>query len=223
MQPLDPSILSFLKDLQANNDRDWFHAHKGQYQEAHAQFKLFGQSIMDAMQAHDSIQDIEFWRIYRDVRFSKDKTPYNTHLSFGLVRSKPQLRGGYYFRLKPGETSLAGGFWGPNKEDMKRIRTEIDHNAFDIRRSLNDSTLSKYFPTLEGEQLKTAPQGYAKDHEHIDLLRYKQFLLTKSFSDEETMLPDFGQRIIDHFLAMRPFFDVMTEILTTDENGESIL
>lgn len=213
------SDLDFLKDLTVNNNREWFATNKDRYTEAKTHWKAFSEALMEAMQAHDHITDYKVWRIYRDVRFSKDKTPYNTHYSVGLTRAKPQLRGGYYLRIKPGESIIAGGFWGPNKDDLKRIRQEIAADATPLRSALADPTLTTTFGSLQGDQLKTAPRGYDKAHPDVDLLRYKQFLHTAPLSQKQVLSKDLIPLIVDHFLALRPFFDVMTDILTTDENG----
>ena len=216
---IESSSLDFLKDLMIHNDRDWFAANKDRYESAKDNWKAFSIALMEAMNQVDSITDYKVWRIYRDVRFSKDKTPYNTHFSTGLTREKPRLRGGYYLRIKPGESSIAGGFWGPKKNDLKRIRQEIDVNAQPIRDALNHPNLKKDFGGLWGEQLKSAPRGYAKDHPNIDLLRYKQFILHKPVTEKIILSKDFIPHLVEAYTAMRPFFDVMSDILTTDENG----
>ncbi len=129
------------------------------------------------------------FRIYKDVRFSKDKTPYNNHWSGSFRRATKKLRGGYYFRIEPGNSFVAGGFWGPVSDDMKRIRQDIDANYPDWRKLLANETFVKTFGRLMGAKLGSMPRGYAKDHPAVDLLRYKQFMLRHQFTDDEVRRP----------------------------------
>lgn len=216
---IDKSTLTFLNDLSKNNSRDWFNDNRGRYEVARDNWKAFGIDLVDAMNQVDHITDHKIWRINRDIRFSKDKTPYNTHLSLGLTRKKPELRGGYYLRIMGAGSMVAGGFFGPEKQDLKRIRQEIDRDGDAFRKALEDKELVKRFGTFEGDQVKTAPQGYKQDHPNIDLLRYKQFLLTRPLTQAEILSKDFIDIVVADYGAMRPFFDLMTDILTTDENG----
>ena len=116
------SILKFIKDLQNNNNREWFNEHKPRYQQEIELFKSFARTLNDEMSKIDNIERYKTHRIYRDTRFSKDKTPYKNHLSGSLVRATAKLRGGYYFHIEPGNSFVAGGFWAPNSPDLKRIR-----------------------------------------------------------------------------------------------------
>ncbi len=217
----------FLKKLSGNNNREWFNDHKEQYTKVHDNLVCFAECLLDEMNKHDKIETPSgkkgLHRIYRDIRFSKDKTPYHTHWGGGFRRATQQLRGGYYFHLSPGNSFAAGGFWGPNTDDMKRIREDIDLNYEDWQKIFNDKTFVKTFGSLKGEQLSSAPRGYAKDHPAIGLLKYKQFLLIHPFSDEEVMQPDFVSKLNEVYRKMRPFFNYMSEVLTTDANGESVL
>jgi uncharacterized protein (TIGR02453 family) len=162
------------------------------------------------------------FRIYRDVRFSKDKTPYKPHFAGSYSRTGKRLRGGYYLRIRPGETFLAGGFWAPNKEDLFRIRKEFEISDVEIREILEAPDFKRIFGgQLEGEELKTAPKGFQKDDPAIDLIRKKGFIAVRHFSDKEVLSPDFSKEVLNSFKALRPFFDYMSEVLTTDLNGVS--
>lgn len=221
------SSLEFLKQVKKNNNRDWFNAHKERYLAAHGQIVAFADALLLQMNMHDEIETPtgkkSLHRIYRDTRFSKEKTPYKTNWSGSLKRATKQRRGTYYFHIEPGKSFVGGGFWGPEPQDMKRIRDEFDYDASPLRKILKSKSFVKHFGTLRGEQLKTAPQGFSASHENIDLLRYKQFLLMRRFSDEEVLSPKFLKEVNDTFRAMRPFFDYMSDVLTTDLNGISIL
>lgn len=219
---LQKSTLEFLTQLKENNDRDWFAANKKAFESEQKLAKTFLTSVGEQLGRIDSIERIQIFRIYRDVRFSKDKAPYKNHFSVGFTRTKPMLRGGYYLHIEPGGSFVGGGFWEPNAEDLNRIRKEFEMDDEEIRTILADDTFKKFFDELKGEELKTAPKGFDKAHPAIDLIRKKQFLLTRSFSDEEVMAPNFEENVLITFKAMRPFFDYMSDVLSTDLNGELI-
>ncbi|TCD26893.1 DUF2461 domain-containing protein [Pedobacter psychrodurus] len=217
------SSLDFLRLLKNNNEREWFNDHKTAYQKEHAYIESFAQDLLDLMNTHDVIETPSgkksLYRIYRDTRFSNDKTPYKTHWSGSFKRAGKQRRGGYYFHIEPGNSFLAGGFFGPSPQDLKLIRENISFDAEPLREILNDEIFISSFETLKGEQLKTAPKGFDGDHQDIDLLRYKQFLLVHRFTDEEVLSKYYSGHCNQEFKNMRPFFDYMSEVLTTDANG----
>lgn len=217
----------FLKKLAKNNNREWFAKHKDEYTAAHENVIGFASELLAEMNKHDSIETASgkesLFRIYRDVRFSKDKTPYNPAWHGGFKRATKKLRGGYYFSIEPGKSFVGGGFWGPNTDDMQRIRQDIDLNFDEWNKMLANKTLVQTFGGLMGEQLSSAPRGYAKDHPAIHLLRYKQFLLKHDFTDAEVLSPDFAKTASDTFKKMRPFLNFMSEVLTTDVNGVSLV
>ncbi len=214
---------AFLMTLAANNNRDWFNDHKDQYKLLEAEVKGFYQQLMEQMRRHDDIERLKMFRIYRDVRFSKDKTPFKTHFAGSFSRAGNRLRGGYYVRLKPGETFIATGFWDPNKEDLFRIRKELEMDATVFRKVIEEPSFRKTWGSISGEELKTAPKGFEKDHPDIELIRKKQFIFVRNFTDAEVFNPDFQNEINDSFKRIRPYFDLMSDILTTNLNGESLL
>ena len=223
MTHITPQTFEFLQDLSINNNRDWFTNNKLRYEAAKDNMKYFGNALLEEMNKTDYIERLKVHRIYRDVRFSKDKTPYKRNLSCSMSRATKLLRGGYYLHIEPNESFLGGGFWGPNREDLGRIRKELAFDAQPLRDVINSEAFKNIFGTLQGEQLKTAPRGFAKDHENVDLLRYKQYLVMLKFTNEEVQQPDFLEKVVAGFQAMRPFFDYMSEVLTTDENGVLIV
>ena len=220
---LPKGIYSFFSDLQQNNNRDWFMEHKPTFKALETQVKTFGEQLKDQLNTHDSIDRFKVFRIYRDVRFSKDKTPFKTHFGLTWHRTKPHYRGGYYLHLSPGKNFLACGFWDPNPADLKRIRQEIDIDGEEYRSILNNKTFNSVWGELQGEAVKTAPKGYAKDHPHIDLLRFKQHIFTINYTDKEICQPDFINRADKALEAVRPFVDYMSEVLTTNADGESLI
>lgn len=213
----------FLEKLKNNNNREWFDANKNDFKKHQDFAKKFFQDIQQEMSSFDDISDMKMFRIYRDVRFSNDKTPYKTHFSASFTRNKPELRGGYYIQLEPGNSFLATGFWAPNAEDLLRVRNEIDSDGARFQKIIETKSVKKSWGDLKGEALKTAPKGFDKAHPYVEFLRYKQFIYTKQFSDEMVFSPEFKSEIISSFKAIRPFFDYMSEVLTTNINGESII
>ncbi|MFT4898861.1 MAG: hypothetical protein ACI9U0_000649 [Flavobacteriales bacterium] len=223
MTQIQKSSFKFLKDITEHNNRDWFAEHKEDYQSHHNSFVDFSDNLIDLMRMHDNIETPTgkkaVMRIYRDVRFSKNKAPYKTYSGMSFKRGTQLLRGGYYVHIEPGNSFVGGGFWGPNKDDLLRIRKGIETDQEEFRTVLNSDKFKSVFGVLEGEQLKTCPKGFDKDSTAIDLLRYKQFLIKKDFSDDEVLKAGFLQNTNEVFEAMRPFFDLMSYILTTDANG----
>ena len=171
---LQKSTLEFLTQLKENNDRDWFAANKKAFETEQKLAKSFFTSVGEQLGKIDSIERVQIFRIYRDVRFSKDKAPYKNHFSVGFTRTKPMLRGGYYLHIEPGGSFVGGGFWEPNAADLNRIRKEFEMDDEEIRTIIADETFKKFFGELKGEELKTAPKGFDKTHPAIDLIRKKQ-------------------------------------------------
>jgi uncharacterized protein (TIGR02453 family) len=217
------SSIEFLKLLKNNNNREWFAEHKNEFINEQNFVENFADALLQKMNGHDVIETASgkksLHRIYRDTRFSKDKTPYKTNWSGGFKRATKMRRGGYYFHIEPNNSFIAGGFWGPSNEDLKRIRDEFAFDATPLRKILSSKSFVSTFGTLQGEQLKTTPKGFDADNAAIDLLRYKQFLLIKKFTDKEVLSKDFVNEANQTFKNMRPFFDYMSEVLTTDVNG----
>ncbi len=224
---ISSKVFSFLTDLKAHNDRDWFQMNKDRYDEAQAEMVEFAEGLWTLVSGHDVLEPATgkriLFRIYRDTRFSKGKHPYKENFGGRLIRATQRRRGGYYFHIEPGNSFLAGGFWQPEKEDLTRIRREFAADPDTFRKIITDSDFVAAFGKLEGEQVKTAPKGYPKDHPAIDLLRYKQFYVMQTFDDETVQMADFVKKVSGAFKQMRPFLDYMSDVLTTDENGVSIL
>ncbi len=222
---IEKTTLVFLKDLAKNNNREWFSENKSRYLQAQNNVIQFLDQLVIKMNQHDRLETQSgkesLYRIYNDVRFSKDKTPYNPRFAGNLRRHKPLLRGGYYFWIKHGESRVGCGFTYPNAEDLLRIRQDINTNYKQWKRLLNSKAIQSVFGDMQGDQLKTVPRGFAKDHPAINLLRYKQFWFDHPFPDKEVMADDFIDQINKTFKSIRPFFNHMSEVLSTDLNGES--
>jgi uncharacterized protein (TIGR02453 family) len=223
---IQQSTFRFLKQLSQNNNRDWFNTNRQAYEQAYQNAEQFFDQLIAKLNTHDSLETPSgrksLYRIYNDVRFSKDKSPYNPRFAGYFKRTKPNLRGGYYLWLKPGASRAGCGFTYPNPQDLQRVRQDILHNYEDWNKMLRASPLRRVFGEMRGDQVKTAPKGFPKDHEAIGLLRYKQYWFERSFTDKEVLDPGFINELNRTFKTIRPFFDYMSDVLTTDLNGESL-
>ncbi|VAV86172.1 FIG00473107: hypothetical protein [hydrothermal vent metagenome] len=218
------AALDFFKKLHKNNNREWFNDNKAEFKNIEAEVKAFYNELYNAINIHDNVDKLKVFRIYRDVRFSKDKTPYKTHFGGSVHRKKPELRGGYYLHIAPNnESFIATGFWEPNKDDLLRIRKEFEMDTDEIRQIMNNKTFKSVWGELVGDEVKTAPKGFNKDDKNIDLIKKKQFIFTKKFTDTEVISANFLNRVDESFKTIRPYFDYMSDVLTTNLNGESLL
>lgn len=215
--------LNFLKALDKNNNRDWFTEHKTEFKEHETQVKGFYQKIQERLNQHDDIERMKMFRIYRDVRFSKDKTPYKAHFAGSFSRAGAHRRGGYYLQIKPGATFVATGFWDPNKEDLHRIRREFELDASEFREVISKPGFKSIWGELQGDGVKTAPKGFDKEDPNIDLIKRKQFIFVRNFTDNDVLSNTFIDEVDRSFKAIRPYFDLMSSILTTNLNGESLI
>ena len=143
------------------------------------------------MNSHDKIEDYKIFRIYRDIRFSKNKTPYKNNFGISLVREKPYLRGGYYLHIKPSDSFSAIGFWKPEKRDLLRIRKEIELDGKEFSDVTSSKLITRKWGDLIGDSLKTCPRGFSNNHKYISLLRRKSFLFKKNYTDQEVISKDF--------------------------------
>ncbi|MEN8817117.1 MAG: DUF2461 domain-containing protein [Nonlabens sp.] len=220
---IDPSLIAFLEKLAMNNNKPWFEERKPFFKKLDADFKNVAKHIKENLDQHDVIEKTKTFRIYRDIRFSKDKTPFKTHRSVNWIRAGEERRGSYFMRIKPNDNLIGVGFFGPEKEDLLRVRKELELDAQELRSIIKENNLKNCWGDLQGEQLKTAPRNFDKNHPDMDLIRYKSFYFMKSFTNEEVMSTAFPKIVDDCFKKIRPFLDYMTDVLTTDLNGESIL
>jgi uncharacterized protein (TIGR02453 family) len=220
------STLDYLKRLSVNNNREWFAANRIQYEQVKENTEQFVDGLIAKMNVHDQLETPSgkksLYRIYNDVRFSKDKTPYSGRFAGYLKRQKPHLRGGYYFWITPGNSRIACGFGNPSAEDLKRIRQDIEINYQDWYKLLRSKSLVSTFGQMQGGQVKTVPRGFEIDHPAIELLRFKQFWFERKFTDQEVLADGFMLHLNKCFKTMRPFFNYMSEVLNTDLNGEPL-
>lgn len=224
MSIIPKSAFDFLNSLKKNNHRDWMQEHKKEYLANEKTLKNFYAQIENNLNKTDEISKLKVFRINRDIRFSKDKTPYNVHRSVSFARAGAHRRGGYYLRLEPGNSMMAGGFFSPEPADLLRIRKEFEMDSEPIRKILTQKEFKNAFGGFNQEfKVKTAPRNFDKDDPNIDLIQLKSFFVVHNFTDKEVFASNFSENLTKHFLLLRPYFNYMSEVLTTNLNGESLL
>ncbi len=205
--------LHFLDELSRNNNKAWFDEHRPAYETARQAFYNLIDDVIDEFRGPDRLMGLSAKdctaRIFRDIRFSKDKTPYKTNLAAHVTPGGWRaVRLGYYVSIAPqGGTFVAGGLHDPAPEQLTRFREAIDQDAAPLKAVLEVPAFVEAFGGIEGERLKTAPKGYDPSHPEIDLLRLKQLTVVHRFSDAEVLAPDFLSRVIALCRVMRPFLD----------------
>jgi uncharacterized protein (TIGR02453 family) len=212
------ATLSFLKKLKSNNNRDWFEANRSRFLEVKSEFEALCDKVLTGIRKNDKALDKDMtaaecvYRIYRDVRFSKDKTPYKVHMaaSFNPGGRKSSIAG-YYLHIQPGDKSfVAGGVWMPEPAVLQAIRQEIDYHPEPLLKIMRSAGFRKYYKGFDEEdKLKTLPKGYSKDHPHIELLKNRHFILSHMLSDKEVLAPGAAQNITMAFKAMQPVMEYL--------------
>ena len=210
------NILSFLTDLAQNNNREWMQENKKIYLQAKKDFEDLTTEIIDEISAFDpQIEGLTakecVFRLNRDIRFSKNKSPYKLNFGASITRGGRKSHwAGYYLQIQPnGESFMAGGSYMPVGENLAKIRQEIDYNADELRKLLAADDFKKYFKELEGDSVKTAPKGYKKDNPNIDLLRRKSFIMWYKVTDKQVLGKNYKNQIVQVFQAMKPVNDFL--------------
>ena len=194
---INPETFDFLKRLVVNNNREWFQANKAEHDKARENVIEFTGELIKQIHLVDPQVDTGLdpkkcvMRIYRDIRFSKNKTPYKNN--FGVSIPTSSLKPGgveYYFHIQPGKAFIAGGYWMPEAAHLKAIRQEIDYNARDLKNMIDNAEFKKLFGDFrKQEQLKTVPREYSADNENIELLKLKSFIVSHQIKDKDLMSP----------------------------------
>jgi uncharacterized protein (TIGR02453 family) len=223
---LTKESLQFLDDLKVNNNRDWFLENKKRYEIFKKDYHQLVADFLDAMKPMDpSLELLEVknctFRINRDIRFSKDKSPYKAHLGVWLSTGvKGQNRAGYYVHIEKGASFIAGGFYSPEAEDLKKVRKEIAFFHDDLEAIIADKNFKKEFGSLdvtETNSLKNPPRGYEKDHPAIEFLKLKSFTATQKYDIKEVTQKDFVAKMSQKLIALKPLNEFINRALTTDE------
>lgn len=208
------STLTFLKNLKENNHKAWFDENRPKYQDARTDFENFIQEVLAAMVIIDpDLKELEakrtMFRVNRDIRFSKNKTPYKINIAASIKKGgKKSINAGYYFHLQPGDKSfVGGGLWTPDSNELKMVRQEIDYSFPEFKKILNNPTFKKTYQTLkrdEGQVLVNVPRGYEKDNPAGEYLKLKSFFVTRPISDKELTEKILVNETIRDFKAIMP-------------------
>ena len=208
-------IFDFLRQLAANNNREWFVEHKAMYQAATQEFdKLLAVLIARIGEFDSSIRHLQpkdcTYRIYRDLRFSPDKTPYKIHFGgFISAKGKKSLHCGYYFHLQPEGSLYAGGTYGLTPKQLQEIRYSIFDGIEEYRKIVENKHFKRLFPSIGEAQLKSAPKGFPKDFPYMELLKPKDFTVWKYLDDSFFQQPDFVDSLVEYAKASKPFLDFL--------------
>ncbi len=209
--------LDFLLALQANNNKPWFQAHHAEYDAARQHFEDYVDRFIQEFRSVEDFEDLSAkdctFRIYRDVRFAKDKAPYKPNMGASVaLGGKRSLRAPYYIHIEPPDKSfLAGGIYMPAPDQLAAIRQAIDRQPAQLKAALSGRPFKKYFGALSGEKLKTPPRGYASDHPEIELLKYKQFITSYALTDKDILAPRLVARTVEVFAALKPLLDFLND------------
>lgn len=209
--------LTFLKALKKNNNRTWFQAHRAEYEAARLAFEDFVGALIDELRPTEGLRGLTakdcIFRIYRDIRFSKDKTPYKTHMGAYIAPGGRKLmKMGYYVQVSPGDSMIAGGLHEPDPKHLDKFRQTVARDARPFRKIVGAKVFREYFGEIGGEKLKTAPRGYPRDHPEIDLLRMKQITVHHPIPDNELLSSDVVKNAMTGFRRMKPFLSYLDSI-----------
>ena len=215
------TTLHFLKKLKINNNREWFDSNKSEYLASKEIFEEFVSELIKGINKFDKKVSLDLkpkdctFRIYKDVRFSKDKTPYKNNMSASInPGGKKSNIPGYYFHLEPEACFLAGGVYMPMPDDLKAIRQEIDYNPLPLINILKSASFKKQFNGLDEEdKLKNPPKGFNKDHAHSEILKNRHFIVSQKFENKVILKKEGLIKTLDSFKAMYPFLDYLRKAI----------
>ncbi len=216
---MSEKIIEFLSKLKENNNRDWFKANKPYFEEVKNDFSDMVAHLIRALAVTNSeIANLEakdtIFRIYRDVRFGKDKSPYK--ISMGAIIApggRKSYYAGHYLHVEPGGSFLAGGLWRPPSDKLKKVRSEIYYNSSEFKSIISDVDFKRYFGGIEGSKLVRPPVGFPKDFADIDLLKFKDFIVSHQIDDNEVVNAGFMETSINIFEKMNPFIGFLNRAL----------
>jgi uncharacterized protein (TIGR02453 family) len=212
-------VLDFLSQLAKNNNRPWFEAHRPAYEQARALFEDFVDELILRLGAVEDMRGVTakdcVMRIYRDIRFSKDKSPYKTAMSASIgPGGKKAYRFQYYLHLEPHNASmLAGGLHEPESAQINKFRAAISRDSRKFKSIVADPAFKRHFGEAGGERLKTAPQGYSRDHPEIKLLQLKEVVAVHRLTDEDVASSRIADHVVKACAAMKPFLDYLSSVV----------
>ena len=208
---MDTLVFEFLHKLNENNNRDWFNENRKMYEEARKVVEQFVDHLIPNVNKFDTsvgnlTAKLTMFRIFRDVRFSKDKTPYKTYFgAFIAPGGRKSEKAGYYLHLAPGGSFIGGGSHNPRGESLKKIRSEIYYNTAEYKKILVRKAFKDAFGEMTGEKLIRPPVGFPKDFADIELLKFKTFTVFQNIDEEQAQSTGFDQYVIEKFKTMSPF------------------
>ena len=218
--------LQFLEDLIANNNTDWMHANKKRYENYKKDYYSFIASLLAEMKPLDkTLEPLEVknctFRINRDIRFSKDKSPYKTNMGVWFTQNKFRKNSpGYYIHFEKGNCFIAGGVWCPEPEELKKIRKEIAYFNEDLETIVNDKNFKKEFKAMtrdESNTLKKAPKDFDPNHPAIEFLKLKSFTASAQIDDALFTNKDFSKTVAQKLIALKPLNDFLNRALETED------
>lgn len=217
-----PATLVFLRQLRDHNHRDWFSANRSLYEAAKADWEIFVARLIAEISQFDDLTGLTardcVFRINRDVRFAKDKSPYKVNFAAAIGRGGRHSQYlDYYLHLEPGNSFLGGGVYAPTGVELVKIRQEIHYNLPEIKKIIDEPAFAAYFGEVQGNRLKTTPKGYNRDHPDIEWLRLQQFFFMHAFTDAEVTAPDFLQKVVAGCRILKPLLDFFNYILYEEE------
>jgi uncharacterized protein (TIGR02453 family) len=217
---LQPSTLKFLKDLKKNNNKAWFDANRKQYENAKMDFAALVDALINATATFDSAvstlkaKDCMF-RINRDVRFSKDKSPYKSNMgAYMNPGGKKADTPGYYFHCEPGQSFAAGGLYVPAPDVLAKVRQEIDYNFEEWKKIVDNKTFKKHFGKVDGiEMLSRPPKGYTADNPAVEFLKMKSFIVSRPLTDSDLLHKNLVKEITRSFELLKPMTDFLNHAM----------
>jgi uncharacterized protein (TIGR02453 family) len=221
------ATLGFLRQLSENNHRDWFAVHRSEYEAAKSGWEKFVAALITEIGRFDEVSGLTakdcIFRINRDVRFSKDKSPYKINFAAAVGRGGRQSKFlDYYLHLEPGKSFLGGGVYAPTGEELAKIRQEIHYNLPEIKKIIEEPRFTAYFGQVQGSRLKTTPKGYDRTDPDIEWLRLQQFFFMHPFTDAEVVAPDFLTNVVEGCVILKPLLDFFNYILYEEEAVDKI-
>ena len=200
----------FLQQIKNNNNKPWFEKNRHRYEKARAEYLAFISELIGGIRKLEPIPEKDpvkyIQRIYRDIRFSKDKTPYKSHLSSIIERGPENRKCPVYIQIKPGGSMMGGGVWDPSADALKKIRQEIDYNSVQLKKIINAKNFLNYFGKISGAKLTRPPKGYDACNPNIELLKFKQLYVERSFDDDMAMSRHLIPEILKCYKGAIPFF-----------------
>jgi len=222
---ITPATLQFLEDLKKNNERDWFQANQKRYDLYKADYKDTVEEFLEEIKPlDDTLEQLEFkdcsYRINRDIRFTKDKTPYKTHMGIWMCEGKKNTNlAGYYVHIENGTAFAAAGLYWPDAADLKKVRREIDGFYDELEDIVNADDFKAIFGKLESNAentLKTSPKDFDKDHPAIEFLKLKSFLASTPLTDKDLTHKNFIKNTVKKLIVAKPLIEFLNRALTTE-------